>query len=87
MNQKRAFWIVWSGAIITILTWCIVVGPRTVVNGSESKIQMKDPGWEKIVSNSPNFYLCHRAKTPTGWIVTTSEGVAFIPDPNHEWLK
>lgn len=27
----------------------------------------------------------HRTKVPQGWVVTTSGGVTYVPDPQHEW--
>jgi len=36
-------------------------------------------------------YMTERAKVPGGWLVIsqfhvgTAHGLAFVPDPNHEW--
>lgn len=46
--------------------------------------------WDHLKNkNGPRF--SRRAKIPGGWLFSTQEGndggggVAFIPDPNHEW--
>jgi hypothetical protein len=37
--------------------------------------------WENIPSN----LTTRRAKVPGGWLVAVGDGVAFLPDPAHEW--
>lgn len=37
--------------------------------------------WEAIPSN----LTTHRAKVPGGWLVAAGDGLAFLPDPAHEW--
>jgi hypothetical protein len=37
--------------------------------------------WEAIPSN----LTTHRAKVPGGWLVAAGNGMAFLPDPAHEW--
>jgi hypothetical protein len=37
--------------------------------------------WESIPSNIPTS----RAKVPGGWLISTSSGLTFLPDPDHAW--
>jgi hypothetical protein len=37
--------------------------------------------WEPIPSSLPT----HIAKVPGGWLVAAGNGLAFLPDPTHEW--
>ena len=37
--------------------------------------------WETIPSN----VTTQRAKIPGGWLVAAGNGLAFVPDPGHEW--
>lgn len=37
--------------------------------------------WESIPSN----IATSRAKVPGGWLVSTPNGLAFLPDPDHAW--
>jgi len=37
--------------------------------------------WESIPSNLPT----QRTKVPGGWLVAAGNGLAFLPDPAHEW--
>lgn len=37
--------------------------------------------WEAIPSNRTT----HRTKVPGGWLVAAGDGLAFLPDPAHEW--
>lgn len=37
--------------------------------------------WESLSSN----LTAHRAKVPGGWLVSAANGLAFLPDPAHEW--
>ena len=37
--------------------------------------------WETIPSN----VTTQRAKVPGGWLVAAGNGLAFVPDPGHEW--
>jgi hypothetical protein len=29
--------------------------------------------------------LVYRAKIPGGWLVSFSDGLTFVPDPEHRW--
>ncbi len=37
--------------------------------------------WETIPSN----VTTQRTKVPGGWLVAAGNGLAFVPDPGHEW--
>ena len=37
--------------------------------------------WESIPSN----IATSRAKVPGGWLVSTPNGLTFLPDPDHAW--
>jgi len=37
--------------------------------------------WESI----PSSMATVRAKVPGGWLVAAGNGLAFVPDPSHEW--
>ncbi|MFN0100959.1 MAG: hypothetical protein ACKV2U_02595 [Bryobacteraceae bacterium] len=37
--------------------------------------------WEHIPSN----FTTQRAKVPGGWLVSSGDGLTFLPDPAHEW--
>jgi hypothetical protein len=37
--------------------------------------------WESIPSN----LAVQRTKVPGGWLVAAGNGLAFVPDPTHEW--
>lgn len=37
--------------------------------------------WETIPSNGTT----QRAKVPGGWLVAAGNGLAFVPNPGHEW--
>ena len=37
--------------------------------------------WESIPSN----LATQRTKVPGGWLVAAGNGVAFVPDPTHDW--
>ncbi|MBI2689439.1 MAG: hypothetical protein HYX27_24290 [Acidobacteria bacterium] len=37
--------------------------------------------WEAIPSNVATL----RAKVPGGWLVFAGNGMAFLPDPSHDW--
>ena len=47
--------------------------------------------WEHIKYHGGPQYT-HRAKIHGGWLVATENptancgGIAFVPDPNHEWV-
>lgn len=54
------------------------------------KIGVKDKiPFRKIVVGSTGEFPgrpMYRTKVPHGWLVTYGyEGVAFVPDPEHEW--
>ncbi len=39
--------------------------------------------WQEMESNITR--TLHRAPVPGGWLVAQQDGLAFVPDPNHEW--
>ena len=41
------------------------------------------------IEGMPGGPILYRTKVPGGWLVSTGKGegsgMAFVPDPNHEW--
>jgi hypothetical protein len=57
--------------------------------GTQKEIEMPELKWERIGAgawSTPGSAIV-RAKIPGGWLVTyeSSGGLAFVPDPNHQW--
>ena len=65
----------------------------------EMQREQRDPilSWETVNTTRDkqgllsSEYLVERAKVPGGWLVISqfkvgpAHGLAFVPDPNHEW--
>ena len=47
---------------------------------------MTEVVWERVKDAEGGMsWALWRAKIPGGWLVTGTQGLTFVPDPNHEW--
>lgn len=58
-------------------------GPARAAFGDQDRAGKVSLEWQEIKSNITR--TLHRAPVPGGWLVAQQDGLAFIPDPNHEW--
>jgi hypothetical protein len=49
------------------------------------KKEMVEIKWESVMERPGGGSNLVRAKVPGGWLVSSSQGLTFIPDPKHEW--